>query len=101
MADMQMQVWLDTIAGTRPTVVVPYVKTDHDARLTYRMKVLKAGKSGYSAINQSGTVSATAGTPKALSQLSVGLQQGDDCHIDIELLEGGQVRGTYRFECPR
>ncbi len=100
-ADMQMQVWLDTVGGTVPTVVVPYLKTDRDARLTYRMKVIKSGKSGYSSISQSGMVTAKAGEPKEMSRVSVGVQPGDDCRIDIEMLDGEQVRGTFKFECPR
>lgn len=96
----QMQVWLDTAAGP-PAMVVPYVQTDQDARLTYRMKVSKQGKSGTSRIDQSGTVVATAGTPKEMSRFAVNAQQGDKCEVEIEMLEGGQVRGRYRFDCPR
>lgn len=101
MADTQMQVWLDTVGGTTPTVVVPYVQTDQDAHLTYRVNVVKSGTSGFSRINQSGTVTAKAGTPKEMSRLSVGAQEGDDCHIEIEMLEAGQVRASFRFKCPR
>ncbi len=101
MADMQMQVWLDTLRGAGPPVVVPYVQTDQDARLRYRMTVVKNGKSGHSRIAQSGTVVATAGTPREMSRLTMGVQEGDECQIEIEMLEGEQVRGRYRFDCPR
>jgi curli production protein len=100
-ADMQMQVWLDTVAGTAPAVVVPYVQTDQDARLGYRMSVVKTGRSGSSRIDQSGTVLASAGKPKEMSRLSVWTQEGDTCQIEIEMLEEGKPRGRYRFDCPR
>lgn len=101
MADTHMQVWLDTVGGTLPSVVVPCVQTDQDARLTYRVNVVRKGKSGYSRINQTGTVTAKAGSRSELSRLSVAAQEGDDCHIEIDLLEEGQLRASFRFECPR
>lgn len=102
LADMDMQVWLDTVAGTAPPIVVPYLRTDRDARLGYRMKVVKSGRSGSSRIDQSGTVSARAGTPQEISRFGIGrLQESDRCEIEIEMLEGDQVRGRYRFDCPR
>jgi hypothetical protein len=100
-ADVQMQVWLDTVPESVPAVVVPYVRTDRDARLAWRIRLVKAGPSGSSTILQSGAVDAPAGTPRALSKVSVGSQPGDACRIDIELREGANQRGAFSFDCPR
>jgi hypothetical protein len=99
-SDTQMQVWLDTAAGP-PAMVVPYVQTVEDARLTYRIKVSKNGPSGSSRIDQSGNVMATAGQPKEMTRFAVGFREGDQCQVEIEMLEAGQVKARYRFECPR
>jgi hypothetical protein len=99
-SDTQMQVWLDSTSGP-PTIVAPYVRTDEDAHLAYRIKVNKTGKSGSSRIDQSGEVTAAAGTPKELSRFAIAVNEGDRCEVEIEMLEGGQVRARYRFDCPR
>lgn len=101
MADMQMNVWLDTLRGAGAPVVVPYVQTDQDAQLRWRMSVVKKGASGQSRIHQSGTLVAAAGRPQEMSRMSVAVAPGDECAIEIEMLERGQVRGRYRFDCPR
>jgi hypothetical protein len=100
-ADVQMQVWLDTIPGSVPAVVVPYVRTDRDARLAWRIRLVKAGPSGSSSIVQSGAVDAPAGSPRELSKVSVASQPGDACRIEIEMREGANERRAFRFDCPR
>jgi len=100
-ADVQMQVWLETMPGSVPAVVVPYVRTDRDARLAYRIRLLKSGPSGSSSTIQSGAVEAQAATPRELSKVSVASQPGDACRIDIEVREGANVPRAFRFDCPR
>jgi hypothetical protein len=100
-ADVQMQVWLDTLPGSVPAVVVPYVRTDRDSRLAYRIQLVKAGPSGSSSIVQSGAVNAAAGTPRELSKVSVASQPGGACHIEIEMRESANERRVFRFDCPR
>jgi hypothetical protein len=100
-ADVQMQVWLDTIPGSVPAVVVPYVRTDRDVRLSYRIRLVKSGPSGSSSIVQSGAVEAQAGTPRELSKVSVASQPGDACRIEIEMRDGANQRQAFRFDCPR
>lgn|SRR5690349_4716281 len=99
--DMQTQVWLETVPGTVPALVVAYLKTDRGAQMTYRLDVVKNGKSGMSRISQSGTVRAAAGEKTQLAKVSVSSQPGDDCNVAVAMREGGEDRGTFRFDCPR
>lgn len=98
---MQTQVWLETVPGTVPALVVAYVKTDRGAQMTYRMDVLNTGKAGMSRISQAGTVNAVAGEKTQLGKVSVSSQPGDDCNVAVSVREGDQDRGTFRFDCPR
>ena len=100
-ADADLQVWLDTQSQTGQTVVVPYVKSAQDAQVSYRMDVIKRGKSGFSRVSQHGTVKAAAAAPTALSRLALGVQTEDECHIELVLRDGDHALGTYRFDCPR
>lgn len=101
LADMQTQVWLETVPGTVPAMVVAYVKTDRGAQMTYRMDVVNNGKAGVSRISQSGTVRAAAGQKTQLTRVSVSSQPGDDCNVAVSMREGSEDRGTFRFDCPR
>jgi hypothetical protein len=99
--DMQTQVWLETVPGTVPALVVAYVKTDRGAQMTYRMDVVHNGKSGMSRISQSGTVRAAAGEKTQLGKVSVSSQPGDDCNVAVSVREGAEELGSFRFDCPR
>lgn len=99
--DLQTQVWIETVPGTVPALVVAYVKTDRGAQMTYRLDVVNDGKAGKSRISQSGTVRAAAGERTQLTKFSVSSQPGDDCNVAVSMREGGDDRGTFRFDCPR
>ena len=99
--DMQTQVWLETVPGTVPALVVAYLKTDRGAQMTYRLDVVNKGASGMSRVSQSGTVRAAAGEKTQLAKVSVSSQPGDDCNVAVAMREGGEDRGTFRFDCPR
>lgn len=99
--DMQTQVWLETVPGTVPALVVAYLKTDRGAQMTYRMDVANIGKAGTSHISQAGTVRAVAGEKTQLGKVSVSSQPGDDCRVAVSVREGDEDLGTFRFDCPR
>lgn len=100
-ADVNLQVWLDTVPGTHPAMVVPYVKSQTDSQIQYRLTVVKRGLGGSSNIGQSGQVQAQAGRPTELSRFSLNLGAHDECQIELILISNNQPAGTYRFECPR
>lgn len=100
-ADMDLQVWLETVANTRPSVVIPYVRSAEGGDLRYRLTAVRQGRDGSSLISQSGGVRLQAGAPTALTRFSLSIGNDDDCHIELLLIANGVASGTYRFDCPR
>jgi hypothetical protein len=96
-----MQVWIDSQVIAGQTIVVPYVKSDIDRNMRYRLDVIKKGASGLARISQGGTVLAVAEKPVSLSRTSIDVRQNDTCTLEIVLTEKGVAIGTYRFDCPR
>lgn len=100
-ANINLQAWLDTVAGTHPSVVIPYVKSSADGNVQYAITVQKKGPSGSSNIDQSGEVAVYAGQPAALSRFSVNVGPSDTCNIRLTLSANRQPANTYDFGCPR
>ena len=100
-ADVNLQVWLDTVPGTRPSVVVPYVQSRADDTVQYRLSATRQGRSGSSTIQQSGDLRLRANTPTALTRFSLSVGQRDQCRIELILYANGKPAGTYQFDCPR
>jgi len=100
-ANVNLQVWLDTVPDTHPAVVIPYVRSPRDGRVEYQMTVIKHGPGGASNIGQSGEVQAAANHPTALSKFSLNVGVQDQCRIEITVAITGAPGGTYRFDCPR
>lgn len=100
-ADANLQVWLDTIPGTRPSVVVPYVQSSANDTVRYRLSATRQGSSGSSTIQQSGDMQLRANTPTALTRFSLSAGKQDQCRIELILYANGKPAGTYQFECPR
>jgi hypothetical protein len=96
-----MHVWLDSQVNAGLTVVVPYIKSDIDRDVRYRLDVVKKGASGFSRISQGGTVHALAEKAVSLSRTSIDVKPNDACTLEIVLSEKGAAIGTYRFDCPR
>lgn len=96
-----MQVWIDAQVIAGQTIVVPYVKSDIDRNMHYRLDVVKKGIGGFSRISQGGNVIAIAEKPVSLSRTSIDVKRDDACTLEIALSEKGVVIGTYRFDCPR
>lgn len=101
MANISVQAWLDTVAGTHPSVVIPYVRSSADGNVHYAITVVKRGPSGVSNIDQSGNVAVQAGKPAALSRFSVSIGPTDACNINLTVSANQQAANTYHFECPR
>lgn len=100
-ADFNLQVWLETIPDTHPSVVIPYVKSDKNGKLDYALKAKKEGLGGSSQISQSGGVQVAANKATALSRFSISVNKEDQCQIELTFAENGKPVGSYRFDCPR
>jgi curli production protein len=100
-ADADIQVWLETFARVRPSVIVPYIKSTETRMLRYRLHTIKKGPQGRSEISQGGVVNAPADVPVALSRMSVNQGDNDECLIDLTLSEAGHADRNYHFDCPR
>lgn len=103
-ANVNLQVWLDTVPGTHPAVIIPYVRSPQDSIVQYRLTVVRRGPGGSSAIGQSGEVQAAADHATALSRFSLNVGAQDECRIEITIIAGDHAtgsHGTYRFDCPR
>lgn len=100
-ADVNLQVWLDTVPGTRPRVVIPYVQSRDSNSVQYQLSAVKQGRGGSSTIRQSGDVQLQANRPTALTRFSLSVGKQDQCRIELILFTNGKPAGTYQFECPR
>jgi curli production protein len=100
-ADVNLRVWLETDANTRPGMVIPYVQSSENKRIQYQLYAIKQGPGGTSKVGQSGTVQVPAQKPTALSAISLNPGKNDACQIELILAEGGLPMGTYYFKCPK
>lgn len=98
-ADMNFQVWLDMQSSGRQTIVVPYVRSPRDARVSFRFDVIQSGAAGISRISQSGRVSTTAAKPEALARVELRAQTDQQCRVEVALREGEKEIGAYKFDC--
>jgi curli production protein len=100
-ADVNLQVWLDTLPDTHPSVVIPYVQSPEEGIIQYQLRATKLGRSGHSTISQSGGMRLRANQPTALTRFSLSVGQQDQCKIELILFANGNPAGTYQFDCPR
>ncbi len=100
-ADFNLQVWLETVPDTHPSVVIPYVKSDKSGKLEYALQAKKEGRGGSSQVSQSGGVQVVANQGTALSRFSISVSNEDKCQIELKFAENGKPVGTYNFDCPR
>ncbi|TAL77375.1 MAG: hypothetical protein EPN76_08535 [Burkholderiaceae bacterium] len=100
-ADVPLQVWLETNANAHPSIVVPYVQSTEEKQIHYELRATNKGHAGTSEVSQSGTISIPAKTPTALSKMSLSTTQDSRCQIDLTLTESGMPANTYHFDCPR
>jgi len=99
--DSDIQVWLETQAATQPGVIVPYVQSAVDKRLSFRVRVIREGRSGRSEISQGGSIFTAAAQATPLGKMSLNVKDGDICEIELTLTEAGKPTDMYRFDCPR
>ncbi len=97
--DTNFHVWFDVDTHQGHSYVVPYVRSERDARLRYDLKILNTGKAGTSSISQGGTIRLSAGQPQAVSSVRVSPQTGGNCEVDLTLSEGDGQLGQYTFDC--
>lgn len=100
-ADADMNVWLETLSASQPSVIVPYVQSAADKNVSFRVKMVKEGKGGRSEVSQGGTLFVPAAKAVALGRMSVNVGAQDNCHIEVSFTEAGKPAGEYRFDCPR
>lgn len=100
-ADTNLQVWLETDANTRPAMIIPYVQSEKNRSIHYRLYAIKDGRSGTSRVSQSGTIRVLAKQPTAISRMSISTNKSDSCRIELILAEGGFPVGKYSFDCPK
>src|SRR5690606_2226401 len=96
-------VWLETLAGTQPSITTPYVQSSDSGQLHYEIQVLSDGPSGRTVIRQSNTLMIDAGTPAALGQLSLSHDVDGACDITIiisrDQLSTDKIKKYYEFPC--
>ena len=100
-ADADIQVWLEAVAQSRPSVIVPVVQSAVDKQVDYRVRVIREREGGRSEVSQGGTVFMPAATPTPLGRMSVSLKDGDICEIELTFLQSGKLVDERRFDCPR
>ena len=89
----------DIASANGSTRVVPYVVSAQDVSVQYDLKVLKTGASGRSNIVQSGTLALRAGESRAVSNLAVSPQKGDQCSVSVTLTQAGHAVRTFTADC--
>lgn len=99
-ADSDVLVWLETVQATPPSVVVPYVQSEQNLSLRYRVRVVQEGRNGKAVIGQAGAINVHPNTPTALSQLRISRQADSHCEIEITLTGNGMKPRNHRFDCP-
>jgi hypothetical protein len=100
-ADINLQAWMETNAAMHPPMVTPYLRSAESQHIHYKLQVIKMGRGGTSNVGQSGSVSAQAGAPTALSQFSISVGPQDKCRIELTLTPDGAASIRYHFDCPR
>lgn len=101
MADVALQVWLDTQTGSGPAMVIPYVQSATAKTVLYRVDVIKTGAGSASHASQAGTVIAPAATPTALPRLTIDAGATDKCRIELAVGERKTAMEKHVFDCPR
>lgn len=94
-----VQVWLDTQYGPEQAVIVPYVQSEVDARLQYRVDLVQQGGSGTSRLSQAGRVELTAGEAAPLSRLAVSSTNSKACTLEVVLRDHEKELGRFSFDC--
>jgi len=98
--DSDIQVWLDTVERTQPSIVVPYVLSAQAQALRYRVRVVLEGGGNKAVIGQTGAIRLLANTPSTLSRFSLNRRLHERCEVEI-ILSGDDMRDLrYLLECP-
>ncbi|MBB5214322.1 curli-like amyloid fiber formation chaperone CsgH [Parapusillimonas granuli] len=100
-ADSDIQAWLEAASRAQPSLIVPYVRSGHQATLRYRVEASKEGRSGKSVLKQGGSVTIYPGQAVNLGTMSLTREAGDVCSVVLSLYEKEKIVGNYRFDCPQ
>jgi curli production protein len=99
-ADSDIQVWLETVSRTQPSIIIPYVKSRHETTLRYKLRTIQQGSGGRAVIGQGGTIAVLADVPAPLMKMSLNRGANDTCNIRLVLSEVGNEDRNYEFDCP-
>ncbi len=99
-ADSDIQVWLDSQPNGGQLLMVPYVKTARNMKLTYQLKLIQNRKSDHSNVRQGGTVMLHAASATPLSRIVITPITDGECRLEVTLHEGEQMLENYSFTCP-
>ncbi|HUH60082.1 MAG TPA: hypothetical protein VL001_08385 [Candidimonas sp.] len=98
-ADSDIQVWLETVSRTQPSIIIPYVKSGRDKTLRYKLRTTQESNGGRAVIGQGGMIALVADVPAPLVEMSLNRRVDDTCSINLILSEAGQEDRTYEFDC--
>ncbi len=98
--DADIQVWLEQMTQTQPSMIVPYVESDRGRTLRYLVQTVNIGATGRAMMSQGGTIRLEAGVPTALGRMSVTRAPENNCFVELFLREAGAPERKYHFECP-
>lgn len=100
-ADSDIQAWLEAASRSQPSLIVPYVKSGHQATLQYEIEARKEGKSGKSVLRQGGSVTIYPGQTVNLGSMTLSRNMHDICFVVLSLYEREKKVANYRFDCPK
>ena len=103
-ADVDMQVWLETVENTQPRIVAPYVQSAVNRPLRYQVLTVSEGPQGRTVISQGSTITLAADQPTSLGTLSVSQTPDSQCNITITIyknhMQTSDGNNEYEFLCP-
>lgn len=98
-ADADIHVWLETFVRAQSSLIVPYVISQVDQDVHYRITTTKEDRSGRSSIGQTGSISLKEGQARELGQLVIQRESGDSCRIELILSSVYIGERPYQFLC--
>jgi hypothetical protein len=98
-----IEVWVEWRQRPSAAVVVPYVRATEPALIDYELRITRKGRSGSLQVHQTGDTGVQAQIPRALGEVLIQRDPGDECTVYIRL----QARRSppakpleHNFACP-
>lgn len=100
MADLPIDLWLETQHQDNRNVIIPYVRSVEPGPVRYQISLIRQGAAGTSRIQQGGAVTLVAGEAMPLATLSSRSDQAATCEMSITVETNTHPQKSYRFDCP-